>query len=132
MTTPMKEQASLGMPWEEQYGYAQAVKVGDTIYLSGQVSHDDEGNFEGVGDTEVQMRSAYRNIAKVLAQYNATIENVVEETLYVRDMKAAFDARVKMKDEVFSGRPLVASTIVQIERLAFPEFLIEIRCIARV
>jgi enamine deaminase RidA (YjgF/YER057c/UK114 family) len=37
-----------------------------------------------------------------------------------------------MKDEVFSGRPLVASTIVQIERLAFPEFLIEIRCIARV
>src|SRR5918912_1580761 len=132
MTTPMKEQASLGMPWEEQYGYAQAVKVGDTIYLSGQVSHDDEGNFEGVGDMEVQMRSAYRNIAKVLAQYDATIENVVEETLYVRDMQAAFDARVKMKDEVFSGRPLVTSTIVQIERLAFPEFLTEIRCIARV
>jgi hypothetical protein len=26
-----KEVASLGMPWEEQYGYAQAVKVGDTI-----------------------------------------------------------------------------------------------------
>jgi hypothetical protein len=58
ITTPTKEQASLGMPWEEQYGYAQAVKVGDTIYLSGQVSHDDEGNFEGVGDMEVQMRSA--------------------------------------------------------------------------
>ena len=132
MTTVTKEQASLGMPWEEQYGYAQAVKVGDTIYLSGQVSHDDAGNFVGVGDMEVQMRSAYGNIAKVLARFNATIENVVEETLYVRDMEAAFEARVKMKEEVFSGRPLVASTIVQIERLAFPEFLVEIRCIARV
>jgi 2-iminobutanoate/2-iminopropanoate deaminase len=132
MTTLSKEQASLGMPWEEQYGYAQAVKVGDTIYLSGQVSHDDAGNVMGVDDMEIQMRSAYGNIAKVLAQYDATMENLVEETLYVLDMEAAFDARVKMKDEVFSGQPLVASTIVQIDRLAFPEFLVEIRCIARV
>jgi enamine deaminase RidA (YjgF/YER057c/UK114 family) len=36
-----KETKSLGMPWEKEYGYAQAVKVGDAIYLSGQVSHDD-------------------------------------------------------------------------------------------
>ena len=132
MATLMKEQASLGMPWEEEYGYAQAVKVGDTIYLSGQVSHDDDANVLGTDDMEVQMRAAYGNIAKVLAQYNATIENVVEETLYVLDMDAAYHARVKMKDEIFSGHPLVASTIVQIERLAFPELLIEIRCIARV
>ena len=39
-----KEVANLGMPWEAQYGYAQAVKVGDTIYVSGQLSHDDNGN----------------------------------------------------------------------------------------
>jgi enamine deaminase RidA (YjgF/YER057c/UK114 family) len=39
-----KEVFNLGMPWEEQYGYAQAVKVGDTIYVSGQLSHDDDGN----------------------------------------------------------------------------------------
>ena len=30
-----KEVANLGMPWEERYGYAQAIKVGDTIYVSG-------------------------------------------------------------------------------------------------
>ena len=132
MTTLMKEPTSLGMPWEEQYGYAQSVKVDQTIYLSGQVSHDDEANLLGVGDMEVQMRAAYANIAKVLAQYEATIENVVDETLYVTDMDAAFHARVKMKDEVFGGKPLLASTIVQIERLAFPELMIEIRCIARV
>lgn len=35
------------MPWEKEYGYAQAVKVGDTIYVSGQVSHDDSGNIVG-------------------------------------------------------------------------------------
>ena len=40
-----KKIENLGMPWEDQYGYAQAVKVGDTIYLSGQLSHDDQGKF---------------------------------------------------------------------------------------
>ncbi len=127
-----KETKSLGMPWEEEYGYAQAVKVGDTIYLSGQVSHDDDGNVLGEGDMEVQMRAAYANVGKVLAQYGATMENVVDEIVFVTDMDAAFGARVKMKDEVFSGSPVLASTIVQIERLAFPQLMIEIRCVAKV
>ncbi len=127
-----KEAKSLNMPWEQEYGYSQAVKVGDTIYLSGQVSHDDEGNPLGEGDMEVQMRAAYANVGKVLAQFGAAMENVVDEILFVTDMDAAFGARVKMKDEVFSGAPVVASTIVQIQRLAFPQLMIEIRCIARV
>ena len=62
-----KETASLGMPWEKEYGYSQAVKVGDTIYVSGQVSHDDNGNVVSPGDMEAQMRQAYANIRKVLA-----------------------------------------------------------------
>jgi enamine deaminase RidA (YjgF/YER057c/UK114 family) len=127
-----KETKSLGMPWEEEYGYAQAVKIGDTIYLSGQVSHDDDGNVLGEGDMEVQMRAAYANVGKVLAQYGASMENVVDEIVFVTDMDAAFGARVKMKDEVFGGNPVLASTIVQIERLAFPQLMIEIRCVAKV
>ena len=59
-----KETKSLDMPWEKEYGYAQAIKVGDTIYVSGQVSHDDNGNIVGRGDMEVQMRQAYENIQK--------------------------------------------------------------------
>ncbi len=127
-----KEAKSLNMPWEEEYGYSQAVKVGDTIYLSGQVSHDDQGNVLGEGDMEVQMRAAYANVEKVLAQYGASMENVVDEILFVTDMDAAFGARVKMKEEVFSGSPVLASTIVQIQRLAFPQLMIEIRCVARI
>jgi 2-iminobutanoate/2-iminopropanoate deaminase len=126
-----KETKSLGMPWEKEYGYAQAVKVGDTIYLSGQVSHDDRGNIVGLRDMEAQMRQAYTNIQKVLAQYGATMDNVVDEVLFVTDMDTAFAAAVKCRREVFSGTPVVASTIVQIQRLAFPELLIEIRCVAK-
>ena len=42
--------------------------VGDTIYLSGQVSHDEQGNIVGLGDMEMQVRQAYANVEKVLAQ----------------------------------------------------------------
>ena len=126
-----KESKSLGMPWEKEYGYSQAVKVGDTIYISGQVSHDDEGKILGRGDMEAQMRQAYTNIQKLLAQYGATIDNIVDEVLFVTDMDAAFAAAVKCRPEIFSGTPVVASTIVQIQRLAFPGLMIEIRCIAK-
>jgi enamine deaminase RidA (YjgF/YER057c/UK114 family) len=71
--------------------------------VSGQVSHDDKGNIVGLGDMEVQMRQAYANIEKVLAQYDAAIDNVVEEVLFVTDMDAAFAARVRCRQEVFSG-----------------------------
>ena len=127
-----KETKSLGMPWEKEYGYAQSVKVGDTIYVSGQVSHDETGRIVGRGDMEAQMRQAYTNIQKVLTQYGATVNNIVEEILFVTDMDAAFSAAVKCRESIFSGTPVVASTIVQIQRLAFPELLIEIRCVARV
>jgi 2-iminobutanoate/2-iminopropanoate deaminase len=128
-----KEAKSFGMPWEKEYGYSQAVKVDNTIYLSGQVSHDDKGNIVGRGDMETQMRQAYENIKKVLAQYGATMDNVVDEVLFVTDMDAAFAARVKCKQEVFSGNnPVLTSTIVQIQRLAFPELMVEIRCICKV
>jgi len=126
-----KEAKSLNMPWEKEYGYSQAVKVGDTIYISGQVSHDDKGNILGEGDMEIQMRAAYANIGKVLVQYGATMDNVVDEILFVTDMNTAYAARVKMKQEVFSGSPVLASTIVQIQRLGSKQ-MIEIRCIARV
>ena len=120
------------MPWEKEYGYAQAVKVGDTIYVSGQVSHDDMGNIVGQGDMEAQMRQAYANVRKVLSQYGATMDNIVDEILFVTDMNTAFAAAVKCRNEVFSGAPNVASTIVQIQHLAFPELMIEIKCVAKV
>lgn len=127
-----KETKNFGMPWEKEYGYVQAVKVGDTIYVSGQVSHDDTGNIVGRGDMETQMRQAYSNIRKLLAKYGATIENIVDEILFVTDMDVAFAAAVKCRQEIFSGTPVIASTIVQIQRLAFPDLMIEIRCVAKI
>jgi enamine deaminase RidA (YjgF/YER057c/UK114 family) len=130
--TISKEEKNLNMPWEKEYGYSQAVKVGDTIYLSGQISHNETGEIVGVGDVEAQIRQAYVNIKKLLAEYGASVDNIVDETWFVTDIESASAAAVKLRKEVFSGIPVVALTVVQIERLAFPELLIEIKCVARV
>jgi enamine deaminase RidA (YjgF/YER057c/UK114 family) len=145
MMTLSKDLKGSGMPWEEQYGYAQAVKVDDTIYVSGQLSHDDHGNMVGAAplddsgrirdysNMEAQMRQTYANAQKLLNQFGATLDNVVEEVLYVRDMDAAFAvAGAVRKDAYGSGKPAVASTMLVTPRLAFPTQLIEIKFVAKV
>jgi len=78
------------------------------------------------------MRQSYANIKKVLAMYGANMENIVDEIPFVINMDAAFTAAVKCRQEVFSGSPVIASTIVQVQRLAFPQLMIEIKCIAKI
>ena len=140
-----KDAKGHGMPWEDVYGYAQAVKVDDMIYVSGQLSHDDEGNIVGpapVDDNgniidhsnmEIQMRQSYRNAEKILSAHGATLDNVVEEVLYVTDMDAAFAVAGPVRKEAYkSEKPEVSSTILVTPRLALPPQLIEIKFIAQV
>jgi len=130
-----------GVPWEESYGYPQARRVGNEIFVSGQFNHDEEGNlvapaplgadgrpsdFSSMGE---QMRVSYDNIAKLLALYGASLQDVVEETLYVLDMDAAFAVVGKVRKEAYgSERPQAASNIIGVSRLAQRPQLIEIVC----
>ena len=130
-----KEVKGLGMPWEDQFGYAQAVKVDDTIYLSGQLSHDDQGNLVGADplDIETQMRQTYANAKKILGEFDATLDNVVEEVIYVTDMDQAMSVAGPVRKEAYgSDKPQVACTILVTPRLAFPTQLIEIKFVAKV
>ena len=139
-----KEVKGFGMPWEDQYGYVQAVKVDDTIYVSGQLSHDEQGNLVGAAplddggkirdhsNMETQMRQTYANAKKILSEFGATLDNVVEEVVYVTDMDKAMDVAGAVRKEAYgSEKPQVASTIFVTPRLAFPAQLIEIKFIAK-
>jgi len=139
-----KEVKGFGMPWEEQYGYFQALKVNDTIYVSGQLSHDEQGNIVGAAplddsgkirdhsNMETQMRQTYANAKKILGEFGATLDNVVEEVLYVTDMDKAMEVAGAVRKEAYgSVKPEVASTILVTPRLAFPTQLIEIKFIAK-
>jgi enamine deaminase RidA (YjgF/YER057c/UK114 family) len=128
-----------GLPAEDAYGYPQGVQVGDMIQVSGQVPHDLEGILiaparvgadgfaEDFSTMEEQMRAAYANAVRVLAEFGATLDDVVCETLFVIDMPSAFAAASKVRREVYGkDRPLLASDIIGVKSLAFPPQLIEI------
>lgn len=138
-TTLEKKTANLGVPWEGIYGYSQAVKVKDTIYISGQLSHDASGALvapaaldgngkpRDFGNMAEQMRQTYKNAIGLLSQFGATLDNVVEETLYVLDVDAAFKVAGEVRKELYgNAQPAVASNLIGVSRLAFPDQLIEI------
>ncbi|WP_425284182.1 Rid family hydrolase [Filomicrobium insigne] len=138
-TETSKSAAYFGVPWEEAYGFPQAIKVGNSIYVSGQLSHDSDGKIVGpaklgsdgkpqdFAEMELQMQTTYANAAKVLAQFGATLDDVVEETLFVLDVDAAFAVAGKVRKEAYStAKPLCASNLIGVSRLAFPTLLVEI------
>ena len=139
VTTDGKEVAHFGVPWEKTYGYAQAVRVGNTIRVAGQLSHDDDGNFIGpanvdssgrpadTSNMELQMRTTYANAARVLASFGAGLQHVVEEVVYVLDMDSAFAVAGPVRKAAYgTDAPRCVSTIVQVARLALPQQLIEV------
>lgn len=126
----VKDTRRFGVPWED-YPYVQASRVGDTLYLSGQIAHDDAGTIVGIGDMAAQMHQAYANIGRLLALYGATFDNIVDEMTFVTDMPAALACAAEVRTEVYGGDARVTSTLLGVGCLAFPELMVEIRCTAR-
>ena len=110
---------------------AQAVQVGEVIYLSGQVGVDEQG--DAPDSLVAQTTLAYEHVKAVLAEFGATLHNVVEETVFVTDMaqtmaqvQEVFAARAA----AYGGRPDVTQTLVAVSALVDPAFKIEIKCTA--
>lgn len=93
------------MPWH----YSQAVKVGNTVYVAGQVATKD-GALIGQDDIEVQARQAYTNVVEVLAKAGATMDDVVRETVYLAD-RSQLPQVAKVREGFYSER-YPASTAV--------------------
>ncbi|NNL84875.1 MAG: RidA family protein [Myxococcales bacterium] len=125
-----KDTRLFGVPWED-YPYVQASRVGETLYLSGQIAHDESGEIVGIGDMAAQMRQAYRNIGRLLAEYGASFDQIVDEMTFVTDMEAALACATEVRRDAYGGDPVVTSTLLQVAGLAFPDLLVEIRCTAR-
>ena len=130
-----RQAAFFGGEAERRYGYAQAVRVGDTVHVSGQIARGEDGALVGAGDMAAQLRAAYANVARALAPFGADLSHVVEEVLYVTDIAAASEVGGEVRHEAYgapAGEPIaVASTLVQVVALAHPAFMAEIRCTAR-
>jgi enamine deaminase RidA (YjgF/YER057c/UK114 family) len=114
--------------------FASGVKVGKLITLSGQVSIDADGKTVGAGDLEAQVAQAYANVKQVLAEFDASMDDIVDEMWLVTDVKAMMKNLQRIwaiRREAYGGDPEVTQTTVEVSSLVSPELMIEIKCIAR-
>ena len=112
----------------EPTGYHHLVKAGNLMFIAGQIALDGDGNVVGEGDMVAQVRQALENMKTVLASEGADFSNVVKINIFTTDIDR-FRAAADVRREYFRDNP-PASTLVQIERLARPVFLVEIEAIA--
>lgn len=117
-----------GWAWDDRFPLSQAVQMGNTIYVSGQVALDPGGDVVGKGNMKAQTRQALENIKTVLAKAGVTLDDVVKVTTFVTDMSKLSEA-LEVRTEYFGQEP-PASTTVEVKSLAFPDLLIEIEAVA--
>lgn len=110
---------------EDEFGFAQAIKVGETIYVSGQLSHDEEGNFLHPGDFDAQLQQSYKNFEKVLAHYGATRNQVVSENQFIVDLPK-YNTAMAAANLAYFGNHRPTSSTVGVASLFFPGQLVEI------
>lgn len=110
------------------------VKIDGWIFLSGQLSVDANGQIIGEHDIAEQVRVAYENVELTLQSFGADMSHIVEETLFVTDIKGFLDRSSELfsiRSTAYGAEPQVAQTLVQVVALGVSSAMIEIKCVAR-
>ena len=110
---------------------SQGVQTGNILTLAGQLGDDIEGNVPS--DLQGQMENCYKNIETILKEFNATLDNIIDETWFVTNIEECmanvgeiFDSREK----IYGCKPEVSQTLIGVSALVDPKYKIEIKCIA--
>lgn len=98
------------------------------VFISGQLSKDEQGNVVGKGDMRAQIRQVGVNLRLALAAAGATLDDVVRSNTYVTDYEL-YVKNADLRDEIL-GVTLPTSTTVEVKRLSHPDLMIEIDLIA--
>ena len=107
--------------------YSQAVKVGNLLFLSGQISIDPKTNQMNAGSIEEQTKQALENLAAVVRARGMTMDNVVNTTVFLKDVND-FAKMNAVYGTYFKDKPPARAT-VQVARLPRDAF-VEISAIA--
>ena len=113
-------------------GYTHVVEVSGpvkTIYIAGQVAADPSGNVVG-GDMKAQAEQVFKNLEAALTAAGAKFTDVVKMNMYATDLTSVQAIR-DVRNRYF-GEATPASTLVQVVRLARPEYMLEIEVVAAV
>jgi 2-iminobutanoate/2-iminopropanoate deaminase len=114
-----KQKFNISKQGEDEIGYAQAVRVGNTLYISGSV---------GGGQMAKAVMDVYDELENTLKAYGADFRNVVKENVFTTDLDG-FKSQIPLRKEFYQG-DFPAASWVQVDRLYLPEFTLEIELIA--
>lgn len=122
LTVPDVAEAAPGL-------WSNAIRTGDTLYISGQVGRPFEGGPSLVGSDEyTQAKQIFARIEKILKAAGGTMDNLVKMTIFMVDITKNTEVW-RARREFFSG-DFPTSTLVEVRSLAKPEVLVEIESIA--
>src|SRR6202163_5074061 len=109
--------------------WSNAIRAGDTLFISGKVARPCEGGTEMVGKDEYeQTKQIFSRIDRIIKAAGGTMDNLVKMTIYVVDIRN--NAEVwRARREFFTG-DFPASTLVEVRALAKPDVLVEIEAVA--
>jgi enamine deaminase RidA (YjgF/YER057c/UK114 family) len=108
--------------------YTLGWRVGNHIYVAGQLPFDKDGNRLGKGDIKAQTRRIFEQIKMIVEAGGGKMDDVVKVTVFVTDVRYR-EPYGEVRSEFFGPNP-PASTLVQIGNLAIPDALIEIEAVA--
>ena len=109
-------------------GYSHVARAGKTLYIAGQVARDVQGKLVGKGDVEAQARQVYTNLGNILEEAGGGLQNIVKTTTILTHYGNVEGYR-KIRNEFF-GDMMPPNTLLIIESLASPDFMIEVEAIA--
>ena len=111
------------------FGYAHAIQIDKTIFISGQIPLDQEMNVVGKNDIAAQTERVYENLKKVIEDAGGTMTNIVMLNIYCTDIEA-FDKETRHLRKKYFGNYYPAITAVEVKRLYRPDFMIEMEAVA--
>ena len=109
-------------------GYSHVAKAGSTLYIAGQVAKDLQGDIVGKGDFETQARQVFTNLKNIMTETGGNLKNIVKLTTFLTHFNYRETYR-KVRAE-FLQEPFPTNTLLIVESLASPDYMIEIEAIA--
>lgn len=126
--TEIRETVLGGKDWSPKYTFVPALRVGNTVYLSGTTGTDDQGRITAPGDIEEQTRQIFRKFEHLLRSIGGSCDDIVATTDFFTTTENYHRTAAVRREFFKAGFP--TATGVQVAGLLRKDALIEISAIA--